>query len=49
MERSKEFGSFFADASGGEGERCNYPTRPDTFAPSETAYVRRLITEDLER
>lgn len=31
MERSKEFGSFFADASGGEGDRCNYPTRLDTY------------------
>lgn len=31
MERSRTFGSFFADASGGEGERCNYPTRLDTY------------------
>lgn len=31
MDRSRQFGSFFADASGGEGERCNYPTRLDTY------------------
>jgi DNA repair photolyase len=31
MERSKTFGSFFADASGGEGDRCHYPTRLDTY------------------
>lgn len=31
MERSEAFGSFFADASGGEGDRCNYPTRLDTY------------------
>lgn len=31
MERSSSFGSFFADASGGEGDRCNYPTRLDTY------------------
>lgn len=31
MERSQTFGSFFADASGGEGDRCNYPTRLDTY------------------
>lgn len=31
MERSKEFGSFYAEASGGEGDRCNYPTRLDTY------------------
>lgn len=31
MERSSTFGSFFADASGGEGDRCNYPTRLDTY------------------
>lgn len=24
MKRSREFGRFFADASGGEGDRCNY-------------------------
>ena len=26
-----DFKSFFADAEGGEGERCNYPTRLDTY------------------
>ena len=31
VERSESFGSFFADASGSEGERCNYPTRLDTY------------------
>lgn len=31
METSKTFASFFADVSGGEGERCNYPTRLDTY------------------
>lgn len=30
MER-KEFKSFFKTVSGGEGERCNYPTRLDSF------------------
>lgn len=28
---SKGFGSFYAEAAGGEGERCNYPTRLDTY------------------
>jgi DNA repair photolyase len=28
---SRDFKSFFNDASGGEGERCNYPTRLDTY------------------
>ena len=27
----KDFKSFFSDAGGGEGERCNYPTRLDTY------------------
>lgn len=31
MERSREFGSFFAEAKGGEGERCKYPVRLDTY------------------
>lgn len=31
MERSRRFNSFFADASGGEGDRCVYPTRLDTY------------------
>ena len=31
VERSQEYGSFFAEASGGEGERCKYPTRLDTY------------------
>lgn len=31
MERSETFGSFYADASGGEGDRCNYPTRLDAY------------------
>lgn len=26
-----DFKSFFSDASGGEGERCKYPTRLDTY------------------
>lgn len=28
---TNDFKSFFCDASGGEGERCNYPTRLDTY------------------
>lgn len=28
---AKDFKSFFGDAGGGEGERCNYPTRLDTY------------------
>lgn len=28
---AERFGSFYADASGGEGQRCNYPTRLDTY------------------
>lgn len=28
---ANDFKSFYADASGGEGERCNYPTRLDTY------------------
>ena len=31
MEKAETFGSFFATASGGEGERCNYTTRLDTY------------------
>lgn len=27
----QDFKSFYSDASGGEGERCNYPTRLDTY------------------
>ena len=29
--RSEQFGSFYAEATGGEGERCNYATRLDTY------------------
>ena len=28
---ANSFKSFYSDASGGEGERCNYPTRLDTY------------------
>lgn len=28
---ANSFGSFYADASGGEGDRCKYPTRLDTY------------------
>lgn len=31
MEKHSEFGAFFSDVSGGEGERCNYSTRLDTY------------------
>ena len=31
MSRHTDFGSFYADASGGEGDRCNYRTRLDTY------------------
>jgi hypothetical protein len=27
---AENFGSFFSDVGGGEGERCNYTTRLDT-------------------
>lgn len=29
---ANSFGSFYADASGGEGDRCKYPTRLDTYS-----------------
>lgn len=29
--KSDAFGSFFAEPAGGEGERCNYPKRLDTY------------------
>lgn len=28
---TSSFGSFYSEASGGEGERCSYPTRLDTY------------------
>ena len=31
MAASRDFKSFYSEASGGEGERCKYPTRLDTY------------------
>lgn len=49
MERSKSFGSFFNEASGGEGDRCAYPTRLDAYGcgcahDCSYCYARSLLS-----
>lgn len=41
---ANSFGSFYADASGGEGDRCKYPTRLDTYGCGEGEGVVTYLT-----
>lgn len=42
---ANDFKSFFADASGGEGERCNYTTRLDTYGCGKFCVYKHTLSD----